>query len=257
MVLAPPIYHVTHKKLPLAALAMGSMTPDLYRLFTSSDMALTHHWSSLFSYNLFFGSLLCLIWYMLYRPVLYILFNLSHPLKFHTKKQIIHFIALTAIAVICGAATHLLWDGITHLDYRTFAFHDFLAQQIQWGSHNWPMHLILQIAFSIISLPILLWMTYLYFKRHHAPKIRPHWIKYFMWGLFSLSIMSGVLGYLSFASSVLPNLIHTDPYYYLGRSLNYFFRYFLLIFSLGCLIFQYIQKYTAYNSNCLLIKESK
>lgn len=36
-VLAPPISYLTGNRLPVAALAIGSMVPDLYRLFTHTN----------------------------------------------------------------------------------------------------------------------------------------------------------------------------------------------------------------------------
>lgn len=237
MVLAPPIYKVTQEKLPLAALAIGCMTPDLYRLFTSSDLALTHQWSSLFTYNLGLGGLICLLWYCLYRPLLYAFFNLSHPIVLTSASAYLRFIILSAISIVLGAASHLLWDGLTHLDYRTYLFHDFLAQQIQLGSRTYAMHFLLQIIFSIIALPPLLWMLKKYLAKYTVtPQARP-WIKYYVWGLFACSLVSGFFGYLLFAQSVLTELLYTDPYYYFGRSLNQFAGYFLLIFSLGTILF--------------------
>lgn len=241
MVLAPPIYKISRGRLPLAPLAIGCMTPDLYRLFTSADLAITHQWSSLISYNLALGALLSFLWFWLYRPVLYCFLNLSHPLQLHSLKQYISFIFFSAISIVLGASSHLVWDGLTHLDYRTYAFNEFLDQQVHIGTHAYAMHFVLQILFSIIALPPLIWMLFKYIKRHTVTVRKTQsWIRYYAWSLFACSVLSGSLGYWLFANSVLPTLVHTDPYYYLGRSLNRFAGYFLLVFSLGCLLFRYL-----------------
>lgn len=240
MVLAPPLYKMTRGRLALAPLAIGCMTPDLYRLFTSADLAITHQWSSLLSYNLALGALLSLLWFWLYRPVLYCFLNLSHPLGLNSLKQYISFISFSAISIVLGVSSHLLWDGLTHLDYRTYAFNNFLAQQVQIGTQAYAMHFVLQILFSIIALPPLIWMLCKYLKHHTLTGKIQCWIRYYAWSLLSCSLISGILGYWFFANSVLPTLIHTDPYYYLGHSLNHFAGYFLFVFSLGCLLFRYI-----------------
>ena len=54
-VLAPPIAKLTGGRLPIAAVAVGSMTPDLYRLFTVADYYLTHQWQGLFFHNFYFS----------------------------------------------------------------------------------------------------------------------------------------------------------------------------------------------------------
>ena len=41
-VLAPPISKLTGHALPVAALAIGCMVPDLYRLFTQENSNTTH-----------------------------------------------------------------------------------------------------------------------------------------------------------------------------------------------------------------------
>ena len=41
-VLAPPISYLTGNRLPVAALAIGSMVPDLHRLFTHTNSNITH-----------------------------------------------------------------------------------------------------------------------------------------------------------------------------------------------------------------------
>ena len=46
-VLAPPLARLSRGHLPIAALAIGCMTPDLYRLFTTETIALTHQWSGI------------------------------------------------------------------------------------------------------------------------------------------------------------------------------------------------------------------
>ncbi len=80
-VIATPLAKLSRNTLPIAALAIGSMTPDLYRLFTMQSGMLTHQWKGLFYPNLALGLLFSAIWYLLYRPVVYRFFGIQHDLK--------------------------------------------------------------------------------------------------------------------------------------------------------------------------------
>jgi hypothetical protein len=63
---------------------------------------------------------------------------------------------MTCFAIIIGTATHLVWDGLTHLDFRTFAFKDLLAQNISIFGLNYPLHFICKLLH-------LLWLYLLSF----------------------------------------------------------------------------------------------
>ena len=69
-VLAPPIAKITRYKLPIGALAIGCMTPDLVRLFTDENVTISHEWAGLIIPDLLLGLIFCVLWYVLYRPVL-------------------------------------------------------------------------------------------------------------------------------------------------------------------------------------------
>lgn len=240
MIVAAPINKLSRGKLPLAALAIGSMTPDLYRLFTTSNIGTTHQWSSVLSYNLVLGSLITLCWYCLYRPVLFRFFNLAHPLRLDSTRDYFSFSLVAAIAIMLGASTHILWDGLTHLDDRTYAFYNFLSQNIHLGSFTYPVHRVLQIFSSIIALPPLLWMLRSYILRHQRTRPSRLWIQHYAWGLMCCSLFAGLLGYYLFNQNFNPELIRVDLYYYIGRSLNQFASYFLTIFTVGCILFKSI-----------------
>ena len=100
----------------------------------------------------------CLLWYLIYRPVIYRLSGIQHPLHIESFKSAIQFLIGVIAAVLVGTATHIIWDGLTHVDFRTFAFKDFLSQNLTLFHHQYPVHRILQIGSSIVVLPILLFM---------------------------------------------------------------------------------------------------
>ena len=129
-VLAPPIAKLTGYRLPIGALAIGTMTPDLYRLFTTNNYNFTHEWQGLIIPNLLIGLSFCLLWYGLFRPVIFRCIGMIKPMHVHSLDQAAGFLIAVIIAVIIGISTHLIWDGLTHSDFRTFAFEHFLNQKI-------------------------------------------------------------------------------------------------------------------------------
>ncbi|ENV04723.1 hypothetical protein F968_00076 [Acinetobacter sp. NIPH 817] len=186
-VIAPPLSKLSQNTLPVGALAIGSMTPDLYRLFTVQSSMLTHQWKGLIYPNLALGLVFCAVWYFLYRPVVYRFFGVQHDLGLSSLKRIFIFFIGVIFALIVGIATHLIWDGLTHSDFRTFVFKDVLATTIHFFGHPYPLHRLLQLGSSALALPFLGWMGIHYYQRY-----KQHWkvskkIKIFAWSLFILS----------------------------------------------------------------------
>ncbi len=180
-VIAPPLSKLSQNTLPVAALAIGSMTPDLYRLFTMQSGMLTHQWKGLIYPNLALGLIFCAIWYFLYRPVIYRFFGIQHDLDLHSLKRIFLFLIGTLLALILGIATHLIWDGLTHSDFRTFIFKDVLATTVHLLGHPYPLHRLLQLGSSALALPFIVWMCVHYYQHY-----KQHWkvnykIKIFAW----------------------------------------------------------------------------
>lgn len=155
--------------------------------------------------------------------------------------QLFQFSCFVIFAILIGTATHLIWDGLTHDDFRTFIFRDVLILPVHLFGQVYPLHRILQIGTSIAVLPILTWMLFkFYFKYRQTIKVS-QFIRRYAYSLLLISILAGILGYGLFSApfGFLPNA-QLDLYWYVGQSINYFFRFFLITFALGCLIFQYL-----------------
>lgn len=236
-VLAPPISKITGGRLPISALAIGTMTPDLYRLFTSQDYDFTHEWRGIIVPDLLIGLAFCLLWYLLFRPVVFRCIGMVKPLDLHSFDRVCGFILSVCIALIIGIATHLIWDGLTHSDFRTFAFDHFLNHTITLLGHGYPMHRVLQIGTSIIALPILFWMMFKHIQQHQQVTPVADKIKKIKWLLLIISTLGGLLAYARFAMALGLELWHTDLYGYVGRAINHFSSAWLVLFSFGCLIF--------------------
>lgn len=241
-VLAPPLAKLSGQRLPIAALAIGCMLPDLHRLFTLRQDPTPHLWSALFYPNLFLGLMFCALWYLVYRPALYRFVGVHHPLNLNTIKSALGFVGGMILALLIGNATHLIWDGLTHHDFRSFAFQDFLAQSVQLGTDIYPMHRVLQIGSSILALPFLLWMSLHYYKKYQ--QIKPVSIKVLGYavGLITLSFALGCFSLWDYARHIPDALWQEELYYFTGRAINEFSQGALLMFSLGCLLFLFLDR---------------
>ncbi|OTG89294.1 DUF4184 family protein [Acinetobacter sp. ANC 3813] len=243
-VLAPPISKLTGSRLPIAALAIGTMVPDLFRLFTNANYDGSHQWSGLIFPNLLLGMVFCLLWYALYRPMMFAFFGLNKPLNIDSINRCCGFMLSLIAAIMIGTATHLVWDGLTHVDFRTFAFKNILMQPIHLFQHTYPLHRVLQIGMSALALPILGWMIYQHHQHYRGPSAVHRNIKIYVYALSGLSLLAGIASYLYFAESMYSNAYDDDLYAYVGKSINYFFRAFLGMFSLGSLLFLILKSAT-------------
>ena len=248
-VIAPPISKLTGYRLPISALAIGSMTPDLYRLFTATTYDISHHWSGIIIPNLLIGLGFCLFWYALWRPAVFRWIGMVKPLGLTTLKSGIGFILSVIVALLIGISSHLIWDGLTHSDFRTFAFDDFLNQHISLGSHVYPMHRVMQIGTSAIALPFMFWMLIHYYLKFKEPIQIRSARKCWGWIVFIISLLTASAYYLTFFQDIGIHLLASDLYVFIGQSVNRFCRMFLLTFSLGCLLFLIIDRISRFDSN--------
>ena len=235
-VLAPPLSRLTGGRLPTAALAIGCMVPDLFRLFTAERSNVTHLWSALIHPDLWIGLGFCLLWYLIYRPVIYRLSGIQHPLNIESFKSAIQFLIGVIAAVLVGTATHIIWDGLTHHDFRSFAFQDFLAQSVQWGTQTYPMHRILQIGSSILALPFLLWMSLNYYQTYKQDTPISGKIKLFALLSMAISVTGGMLAVWKYSHTISAELWNTERYFFIGKAINQFSQNGLILFSICCLM---------------------
>lgn len=151
---APLLYPLFRQQIPLAALAFGAMAPDMLRLFGSQSY-FGHTWSGVFTIDVMVSLILCGLWYALYRPLIYALFNRT-PLPL--TGGWIHGLLVHLVGAIIGSITHLIWDGFTHNDFRRFSWSaEFLQHMVALPFLTAPMPLyhVLQYATSLVALPLL------------------------------------------------------------------------------------------------------
>ena len=242
-VLAPVIARVSQNTLPLAALAIGCMLPDIYRLFVSHGGHISHQWSGQIYPNLLLGLIFAGLWYSVYRPILYQLLDLSAPLKIYHFSSALRFIVCVVIALIIGNATHILWDGLTHVDYRTLILHDFLSQEITLFGFIYPLHFMLQVLSSFITLPLLGYWIWHYYLSHRCESTTSVKIKLIILTILMIALISAAVWTLSFLSQPQLAYLQQQPYELIGRAFNQFCQVFLILTCLAFCIFRVIEQF--------------
>ena len=236
-VLAAPLSKLSGNRLPIAALAVGTMTPDLYRLLVKTEIFFNHQMKGIIYPDLFVGLLFCFLWYCLYRPLLFKTLNIKNSLNIDSFGRFFIFLMWVIVAIVIGTATHIIWDGLTHLDFRTFAFQNFLAQPVTILQHVYPMHKVLQIGCSAAALPFLAWMAIHYFYQYNVDEPPNIKTQRFCFSLLIISIFSGCIYYVYFAKSegFIPQ--QTDLYNLIGFFVKGFTQGAMACFTLGCIVF--------------------
>lgn len=234
MLIAPVIYRLSQRKFPLAAAAIGCMTPDLIRLFTQKNVMISHLWQGLIFPDLVIGLLASGLWYLLYRPVIFIGLGINSSLYLKSLKQKSVFCVTTICALLLGTISHFVWDSFTHVDARTWLARDFLEQRIELFEHHFPMHRLLQIGTSVLALPWL-WMWAKRYIADHRQATPTTLQRQFLQRLSLSSLLCGMVMlsfYLFNHAELWGNLYELS-----GRSFKAFVQGWLVCFTAGSGLF--------------------
>ncbi|HEV7607120.1 MAG TPA: DUF4184 family protein [Steroidobacteraceae bacterium] len=154
-----PLHKWSKARLPLAALMIGSMSPDFaYFQSGAPDRLATHSFAGVFW---FCWPISLALWVLFVRvleqPTVALL-----PESWHTRfapssrEMSINSLALASLAVILGAMSHLVWDSFTH---RGTAVVDALPplHALAFHVHGWRIRwfMVLQHLSSLAGLVIL------------------------------------------------------------------------------------------------------
>lgn len=235
-VLAVPLARLSRDRLPVAALAIGCMTPDLIRLIARDDCNISHQWSSILFPDVFIGIAFSLLWYILYRPYLYKIFAIQDKIQLTSMYKKLRFLGMSVVAIILGIVTHLLWDGLTHADARTLLFYKQLAQPIHIFGIDTSIHMVAQLLSSIIPLPIILVMILRYYRRYGTDSILVNRDAILLNGAIVL-----LVGCVFLIETFNIDTLASDPYHTIGDSIIYFFKGFMLALTTLSL-FNQVQK---------------
>ena len=161
--------------LPLSALMIGSMAPDFGYFFTyEASRALTHSFAGLFVFALPAGLLVWLFYVaLLEKATITLLPDRWHTRFAHTDAITPALLVRAAIAMVLGAATHLLWDSFTHRG--TFATDAFPALLAPTPGFAWlPIYHLLHGLSSVVGMAFLVaWARRLH-RQPARSRIRPY-----------------------------------------------------------------------------------
>lgn len=198
-----PLHRYT--KLPLTALMVGSMAPDFGYIFSyEASRQLTHSFAGLFIFCLPVGLLVWLFYVaILEKATITLLSDRWHTRFAHTDAITPALIARASIAIILGAATHLLWDAFTHRG--TFVTRAFPALLGPTPGASWmPIYHLLHGLSSIVGLVILVnWAQHLH-RQPAKSLIRPYKISErtrirALWLLGVAAVLGGLIDWLPYA----------------------------------------------------------
>jgi len=199
-----PLQRFGRVTLPLTALMIGSMAPDFGYFFShQASRALTHSLIGLFIFALPAG---LAVWFFfvafLEKASITLLSDHWHTRFAHTDAITPSLIARAGIAIVLGAATHLLWDACTHRG--TMVSRAFPAMLGPTPGFSWlPMYHALHFLSSLVGLVILgIWLRHLH-RQPARSLIRPYPISErarigALWFLLAASMLVGLAEWLPY-----------------------------------------------------------
>ncbi len=161
--------------LPFAALAAGSMSPDLPYFLpfgASIPRHVTHSALSIITWDLVLGLAMWITWRML-APTLHDVAPAPIRNRWRLPTAAQPQWLIVALAVMIGAATHVVWDSFTHAGYWGSSLAPLAAS---YPSPRGPMagFRYLQYASGAVGLVIVLWFGYRQPSVRPAPRRQPN-----------------------------------------------------------------------------------
>lgn len=202
-----PLHRLGKQKLPLTALMIGSMAPDFGYFFShDASRQLTHSFASLFFFALPAGLAVWLFYVaILEKATITLLSDRWHTRFAHTDAIMLPLVARASIAIVLGAATHILWDAFTHRG--TFVSDAFPAMLEPTPGVYWlPVYHLLHGLSSVAGLVILItWARHLH-RQPARSLIRPYEIRErtriaALWLLLGAALLGALLHWLPYADS--------------------------------------------------------
>jgi hypothetical protein len=167
--------------LPIAALAIGSMSPDFEYLYNFVPHG--RNWHSppgLYAVVLPSAIAVWLVWRLLVRPAVMSLCPPGLSDRVEVGRLTLRELAVSLVAVVLGICSHLVWDGITHSNGWAPRMFYTLRREVMLGDmFSPPLYRLLQHASTVAGAMVLLaWLAYWWFSqpseaRRFAPEQRP------------------------------------------------------------------------------------
>ena len=156
-----PLQKTGKSRLPLAALMIGSMSPDFaYFLPVGLNRASSHDLEGILFFCLPVGLAMWLLFVrLLERPTIELLPEAWRARVPRSDQGLgLQALLFGSLAVVLGALTHVAWDAFTHANTPiTAAFPVFNARLSIFSGHPIRVYLLLQYLSSVIGLLALAW----------------------------------------------------------------------------------------------------
>lgn len=168
-ILAALPVHFSYRKLLLSPLAVGSMIPDFVMFFPISDYHFSHSLVGLFAYCLPMGMLVYYLWELCGKEFAialspqWVQYRIYDYRRSKPRLSVID-ILLTAIAIVIGSITHIVWDAFTHKGEWGVELIPLLASKLEIVGMGLPGYKLFQYGSTFIGLPLLLYLGFLYLK---------------------------------------------------------------------------------------------
>jgi uncharacterized protein DUF4184 len=172
---ALPFYKLGKGRLPMAALMFGSMSPD-FSYFLPGDLAVlpSHTFLGLFWFCLPAGLLVWMLFvHLLEAPTISLLPEAWRLRITPSGRQMtVATLALACVAIVIGAATHIVWDSFTHRWTPVTDALPFLRTSLfKIGYQDIRVYKLLQHLSTVAGMTILL--VWAWRIRHAAPRATP------------------------------------------------------------------------------------
>jgi hypothetical protein len=155
---AAAVLPLTRTPLPLAALMIGSMAPDFAYFLPDGPGVLSHSLPGLYRFCWPAGMLVWLVFvWLLETPTLALLPDgWRGAFRRSDRSMSMRNLALASVAVVLGAATHILWDDFTHANTPVVDRLTFLeTTSVELFDKRFPLFRFLQHLSTVVGLVAL------------------------------------------------------------------------------------------------------
>jgi hypothetical protein len=208
---ALPVASLWSRHGTFSALVIGTMVPDwpLY-VPVSPAYEVTHSFSGLFTSCLPIGFVLAVFYHLALKEALFELLPRAlkaRVLRYVDGPSVMRVATLLgiAVAVLIGAATHLVWDAFTHRGaWGVELIPQLYEAFIRIGHFNMPGYRLLQHGFTLLGFPVFLAAFYIWYRKAElrtvpsarlSPLSRWAWLAIFILTPASLMLATAVQMY--------------------------------------------------------------
>src|SRR5262245_32559772 len=152
-----PLGRLSKYRLPMSALMVGAMSPDFaYFLPVEISRFTTHDLPGIFQFCLPAGLAVWLVFVLLLeRPTIALLPDAWRLRLAPTASVTLPLLGFASLAIVLGAATHVIWDSFTHASPVVYALPPLHEVRVEIGPFNPRLFKLLQYLSSVFGMVVL------------------------------------------------------------------------------------------------------